>query len=205
MAMKKQDALAVVFAAAQEYQEQLVNRSLLFVCMNKHKKVYCLEVTFDSSNFKHLTGFQTELSALQFFDKCIRKRLREDDFEFAKDGTTPLKMQVLPYIVSKNLSANMIGDYNQAQPRLYTEKMAGSISACVGFVKNKGVGRYVPNTVLEGDIRSHVNRPDRVILTYRKKRDEKSYTELVYKAKKINWSELHLPEEYKKLPLPEEK
>ena len=45
----------------------------------------------------------------------------------------------------------MIGMYNQSQPLLSTERIAGSISACLGFVRDGGVGRYIPNTVLHRD------------------------------------------------------
>lgn len=131
--------------------------------------------------------------------------MAEDDFEFADDGTTPLKMRVLPNLVKKNLSANMLGDYNMSQPKLYTEKIAGGVKACVGFVRNGGVGRYVPNTVLQEDIRKRVNKPDRIILTYRKKRREARYSEIVYSAKKIDWSRINLPKDYEYLPLPDPK
>lgn len=202
MAITKLQALSVVFAAASDYQENLVDKSLLFVCMDKHKRVHCVEVTFDTSNFKHMTGFKTDIDALQFFDLCANRRLKEGDFEFSDDGTTPLKMQVLPRLVRSNLSANMIGDYNMSQPKLYTEKIAGSVSACIGFVRTRTSGRLVPNTVLEGDIRKRVNRPDRIILTYRKNRGDSEYSELVYQAKKVDWSKISIPEPYKNLPLP---
>lgn len=112
--MTKKEAMAVVFSCAADYKENLVDRSLLFLCQNKHKQTYCLEVTFDISNFQHLTGFKTEksvpaedsqdggngktvvkkINAAHFFDLCISKRLIEDYFEFASDGTTPLKMEI---------------------------------------------------------------------------------------------------------------
>lgn len=149
--------MAVVFSCAADYKENLVDRSLLFLCQNKHKQTYCLEVTFDISNFQHLTGFKTEksvpaeaedsqdggnenkavvkkMNAAHFFDLCISKRLTKDDFEFASDGTTPLKMKILPSAVKKNLSANMVGDYNGHQPKLYTERIAGNVKGRVGFV-----------------------------------------------------------------------
>jgi hypothetical protein len=206
MAMTKKEALAVVFSCAVEYKNNLVDRSLLFVCTNKNKQVYCLEVTFDASNFLHMTGFKTTTSGIQaqhFFDLCIDQRLSEEDFEFSEDGTTPLKMKVLPGLVKKNLSANMIGDFNMSQPKLYTEKLTGGVKACIGFVRNKGDGRYVPNTVLEGDIRKRVKQTDRIILTYRKQRGEQQYSELVYSAKKVEWSKIKLPDNYKDLPLPQ--
>ncbi len=158
MAMTKKEALATVFACAREYKANLVGKSLLFVCIDKHKNTYCVEVTFDASNFQHMTGFQTEFSALEFFNRCIDQRLRENDFSFSEDGTTELKMMVLPGLVRKNISANMIGDYNMSQPKLYTERIAGGIKACVGFIKSGGTGRYVPNTVLNGDIRNKVKK-----------------------------------------------
>lgn len=214
--------MAVVFSCASEYKKNLVNHSLLFLCQDKHKQTYCLEVTFDISNFQHLTGFKTEkivsnedpqngedgkkavksMSAAHFFELCIGKRLTESDFEFATDGTTPLKMKILPSAVKKNLSANMVGDYNGHQPKLYTERIAGSVKGCVGFVKDRDAGRYVPNTLLEGDIRKKVTRPDRILVTYRKKHDEDRYSEIVYAAKKIEWDKMKLPVEYSYLPLP---
>ena len=75
----------------------------------------------------------------------------------------------------------------------------------MGFVRNGGEGRYVPNTVLEGDIRAKVVKADRILLTYRKNRSENQYTELVFSAKKVDWSTIELPEGYQYLPLPNNK
>lgn len=218
----------MVFSCADEYKENLVDHSLLFLCQDKHKNTYCVEVTFDISNFQHLTGFKTvrmdsessehdssdenaaqkmgkkKITAAHFFELCIDRRLSENDFEFAEDGTTPLKMKVLPSVVKKSLSANMIGFYNGLQPRLYTERIAGSVKACVGFVKDEDDGRYVPNTVLEGDIRQKVTRPDRILVTYRKKSDTAEYSEIVYAAKKVDWKTIKVPKEYPYLQLPVE-
>lgn len=223
MAYTKKEALSIVFSCAAQYKENLAERSLLFVSIDKHKKVHCLETTFDASNFMHMTGFKAAkkvkkekpendereekiehvvIQPLHFWELCLKQRLTEEDFEFAEDGTTHLKLSVLPGLVKCNLSAKMLGDYNMSQPKLYTEKIAGGVNACVGFVRTKGTGRYVPNTVLDGDIRKKVVRPDRIILTYRKRRGEDQYEELVYKAKKVDWSKINLPEEYKYLPLP---
>lgn len=199
----KKEALARVFSAATEYKNNLVDQSLLFICTDKHKRAYHLEVTFDASNFLHMTGFETSVKPQHFFEMCLDRRLTENDFEFSDDGTTPLKMIALPKLVKKNLSANMLGDYNMAQPKLYTEKIAGGVYACVGFIRTGKYGRYVPNTVLEGDIRKKVKQADRIVLTYRKKRGEEKYSEIVYAAKKVDWNKLKLPQGYEYLPLPE--
>lgn len=205
MARTKKEALAIVFAAADQYQENLIDHSLLFLCMDKHKRTYCVEVTFDASNYQHLTGLATDTSIISpahFFRLCLDRRLREADFEFADNGTAEWKLDVLPRIMKKNLSANMIGMYNHSQPLLSTERIAGSVSACMGFVRNDGVGRYIPNTVLQGDIRSLVHVPDRIIVTYRKSSAELKYSEIVYAAKKMDWTTVRLPADYPDLPLP---
>ena len=102
--MTKKEALQIVFSCAASYKENLAGRSLLFVTTDKHKTVRCLEVTFDGSNFLHMTGFKLnkkEISANNFFSMCCDKRLSESDFEFAADGTTEMKMRVLPGLVQK--------------------------------------------------------------------------------------------------------
>lgn len=204
--MTKKDALNIVFSCAISYKENLAGRSLLFVTADKHKVVRGLEVTFDSSNFLHMTGFKLsnkEIGANNFLSMCCDKRLSETDFEFAADGTTEMKLRVLPDLVQKHLSAKMIGDYDMTHPKLYTDKLAGSISACVGFVRNGGQGRYVPNTVLEGDIRKMIKgSTSRILVTYRKYREESQYTEIVYSAKKVVWETVDMPKEYGALPIP---
>ena len=102
-----------MISCAAEYKKNLVNRSLLFLCIDKSKNTYCMEVTFDITNFQHLTGLKTDrsgINAAQFFNLCINKRLSLEHFDFATDGTTELKIRVLPIIVRKNLSANMLGN-----------------------------------------------------------------------------------------------
>ncbi len=47
----------------------------------------------------------------------------------------------------------MVGDFNGCNPKLYTEKLAGGVKACLGFIKTYRA-EYVPNTVLNTDIRT---------------------------------------------------
>ena len=205
MAITKREALSIVYQCAKKYKSELINHSLLFICADKHMHTYAIEVTFDASNFLHLTGFQTRdkgISSGDFFQRCIDKRLSENDFDFATDGTTSLKLDVLPQLVSRNLSAKMIGDYNGSQPKLYTEKLAGNVVGCIGFIKDKKTQRYVPNTVLKGRTDDYTAKADRIMVTYRKAASETKYTEIVYAAKKVAWQEIRFPTGYEDLPLP---
>lgn len=124
------------------------------------------------------------------------------DFAFAKDGTTPLKLDVLPALISKNLSTTMIGDYNSCNPKLVADKLAGGTAACMGFVPTGPKPRYVPNTILKVDIRNYIRNQARVIAVYRKPASEPQYTEATYFAKKVDWDTVQYPEEYAGLPKP---
>ena len=140
----KEQAIKIVVTCAEAYKENLASKNLLFICQDKHKRTSAIEFSFDASNFLHLTGLKIKkkkrgseesddaISAKEFYEKCIAHRLSVSDFEFAKDGTTPLKLDVLPKLISKNLSATMIGDYNSRNPKLVTDKLAGSTAACMG-------------------------------------------------------------------------
>ncbi|WP_274621373.1 PBECR4 domain-containing protein [Enterocloster bolteae] len=188
-----------MFECAELYRDNLIDCNLLFVCMDKHKKISTLEVQFLTTGFLHLTGvkFQKErVAAGAFFDKCINKRLGLEEFEMAADGTTEMKLKILLMLFRKNLSANMVGDFSARTPVLVTEKLAGGVKGCMGFVFDEETGYYVPNTVLNLDIRTYLTNQLRIVATFRKKKNEDNYSETVYVAKKINPKELRFPEKF---------
>ncbi|MCD7744542.1 MAG: PBECR4 domain-containing protein [Lachnospiraceae bacterium] len=215
MQYTKKDAVRIVVNCAELYRDELNNRNLLFVCLDKHKRISYIEVSFHDYSYMHLTGLRPvkkqsgedlndmeQLTADMFYDLCLNHKLSPDDFEFSDKGTTPLKLEVLPMIMNKNLAANMVGDFNSLRPKLYTEKLAGGTKACVGFVKDKKNGEYIPNTVLKEDLRSNVSDYVRVIATYRKNINDRNYSEIVYAAKKVDWTKIRFSEEYSYLPMP---
>ena len=210
----KQDAIRIVNSCALKYKENLSGKNLLFLCQNKHGCAKLLEFSFDANNFLHLTGLKLKerkevqpISARKFYDMCLNHKLSPSDFEFAKDGTTQLKLEILPSLISKNLSAKMIGDYNSMNPKLMTDKIAGNTTACMGFVGTEPSGRFVPNTVLKLDIRDCITNQLRVVAVYRKEQSEDEYAEVTYRAKKIEWDKIQYPEAYRYLaslnPVPE--
>ena len=106
MGYSKKDAVSIVINSAEQYKKELLNRTLLFICTDKHKNVHTFEVTFRERNYMHLTGLvpidfvdhngeKHKLSASEFFNKCITKTLSPNQFDFHQDGTTQLKLAVL--------------------------------------------------------------------------------------------------------------
>ena len=117
----KDEAIKIVVQCAQAYQKELDGKSLLFLCTDKHKRVFPFEFSFYGNNYLHLTGLKTPkgadgesagLFANNFYQKCLDHKLSPADFEFSEDGTTHMKLEVLPTVIFKNLQAKMIGDYN---------------------------------------------------------------------------------------------
>ncbi len=209
--MTKKDAIRIVVKCAEQYKENLLDRSLLFILLdNKKKNISSLEVTFRRSNFMHLTGLKVTtidqdgkgIYASEFFKRCLNHKLSEKDFEFAEDGTSELKLQVLPTLIRSNLEAKMVGFYNNSLPRLYTDQLAGGVNGCMGFREDSKTNCMVPDTVLNCDIRKLTSSTLQVIATYRKYKSDEQYSECVYLAKKIDWAKIKYPEEYNYISMP---
>ena len=206
MGISKAQALGIVFHSADTYAQELENRNLLFICVDKHGRASAFETAFHDYNYQHLTGLETAqtLSAQLFYQACLNRRLSVNDFEFHPNGTSEIKLAVLPLLVNKHLGpARFIGVYNGKNPLLFTDRVAGSVKGGIGFIRDGGIGPYVPNTLLGGDMRQYITDMRRVAITYRKTTVDAEYSEIVYSAKGIDWSTFTLPEPYISIPLPE--
>lgn len=198
--LSKEEAIRIVIECARKYERNLVDKSMLFILMDKNRNISWVEVSFYRQNFLHLTGLKIDksnMSAEQFYQNCIDRRLSKDSFRISEDGTTQLKLRVLPFLMEKDLHANSFGQFAGTGIQLYTEKLAGGVKGCLGFIKDASSGVWVPNTLLNEDIRKISKNPLRIIATYRKAQSEKQYKEIVHKAKKIEWDKLIYPESLK--------
>ena len=105
----KQQAISIITDCAVKYKENLDGYQLLFILKDKHKHISSLEVSFNPYNFLHLTGIKLadKTTATDFYERCLNHKLSPDDFSFAPDGTTQLKLEILPQLMVKNISAKM--------------------------------------------------------------------------------------------------
>ena len=102
--MDKRRAIQIMTKASQLYKEHLEDQKVLFLYgvpaeINKQlstenkllSAMQKYEVVFHGGNFLHLTGVKlnrTEVSsAIHFYEKCLDKRLTENDFSLSKDGS----------------------------------------------------------------------------------------------------------------------
>ncbi len=211
--MDKKRAINIITKAAESYHENLEDQKVLFIygtpaeitkqIQSKEKLLSSLsayEVAFHRSNFLHLTGVKVKgantASAINFYEKCLAHRLSESDFDLAKDGTTDQKLDVIEQMMKIKKSVAMIGDFTDRGPKLYSEKVAGTVCACIGFVKDKYTQLNVPNTLLKKDIRDVSSKPQqKVYMVLSKNYSDNKYSVIEKQDKAINIEEVSLPSE----------
>lgn len=187
--MKKENAINIIAECAKLYKENLENKNLLFV-FGADKTPEFFEASFLPRNFLHLTGvkiFEERVGgSVDFYERCLRRKLSPSDFSFADNGTTVMKLSILPQLMKIQTCAKMVGTYDFTKSMLFTEKVAGNIYACMGFVKENNY--YIPNTALREDIRNISERPQkRILAIFKKDIPQKFYTLTpCYSAKKVN-------------------
>ncbi|MBQ9662553.1 MAG: hypothetical protein IJV40_05320 [Oscillospiraceae bacterium] len=187
--MEKKDAIRVLSECAKLYKAHLLNKNILIIFDTKNGLEY-FEAVFLPRHFLHLTGVGLTYNvgkSSDFFRRCLSGRLSLADFYLLSDGTTEMKLRVLPQIMQIQRFAKMIGDYDGSKTWLYTEKIAGNVTACIGFVLNDDGKYYSPNTALNEDIRKITNRPQhRILGIYMKNVRDSKYTKKCFVAKGVN-------------------
>ena len=211
--MDKRRAIQILTKAAELYRDNLEDQKVLFLYgvpseINKQlqSKDKCLssmqyyEVAFHRYNFLHLTGVRLNKgdtsSAIHFYQKCLDKRLKETDLTFAKDGSTGQKLDILEKMMLIKKNVTMIGDFTDRGPKLFTEKAAGNICGCIGFVQDRNTKLNVPNTLLKKDIRDVTAQPTyKVFAVFTKNYTEDKYSDISKLDKSIDLQEVHFTDE----------
>lgn len=186
--MKKREIIEILYKSAQLYERNLRNKNLLIIYGNVNFP-QIIETKAIDDNFLHLTGIENLNSTItpsKFYKNILDKKLSEKDFGVKKDGTTELKLKVLPFLMNITNNAKMLGIYNYKRPKLKTDKLIGNTTASLGFIKT-GI-YYSPNTVLNGDIRNDIEKSERVLAILSKNIKEKKYTTIESTAKKVDIS-----------------
>lgn len=197
--MKKENAIKIIAACAKDYHTYLENKNLLFLFGSPQKPEF-FEAAFLPRHFLHLTGVEVTdkhfSGSSDFYEKSLTGQLSPDDFSLASNGTTEMKLLILPQLMKIYRSAKMVSDYSFAKSTLYTEKLAGNVTACLGFVRNDKY--YVPNTALKEDIRDISIKPQRrILIVLRKPIAQVLYQEIGYIAKGLVPQSISFPTELK--------
>ena len=194
--MTKKQAIAIITKCARQYQQYLESNQVVFVYRDQNNHSNYTAVRFHSHNFLHFTGVYPRqgMNANDFYRSALNNRLSEYDFSFKNNHTTELKLNVLSTIMNIDTKARMIGNYIGPHLELYTEKVTGTTTACLGLIQGKDC--YLPNSVLSEDIRSIVPKPPgKIYAIFKKPIHSSLYTQLTYKSKNITITKKCLPKE----------
>ena len=184
MSKTKSEALRIIHNSALAYQNNLSGKNVLFIAVN-NGKADPFEASFLTRNFLHLTGVRTSHNSTTFYTLAIRDRIREQDISFAADGTTDRKLDVLKSLMNIHKTARMLGDYDNSQRLLVTDKIAGTVTSAMGFRRDGDF--YMPNTALKTDMRIITKKPvQRIAAIFVKGFADTMYCELTYLAKDIS-------------------
>ena len=110
--MDKRRAIRIITRAAELYRDNLENQKVLFLfgmpslvkkqLLTEDKflsSIQGYEAAFYNYNFLHLTGVRLNkyktASSIHFYEKCLDKRLTCNDFDFATNGSTGQKLDIL--------------------------------------------------------------------------------------------------------------
>lgn len=193
----KKSLLPFLFSGADIYRKNLLNRAFLFIGQASNNiPAPVIECVFLSENFMHLTGCQVSgnLSPTNFFELCLNRRLAPDMFDCLSEAF--LKKDVLETVFSLPYSAKMMGMHSGVGNLLYTEKLAGTVRGCMGFVLGSSAPYLSPNTVLKEDIRNMVETSHKILAVYEKPRGAVLYPNRpVNTAKELRNKKLYWPDE----------
>jgi len=182
-ATSKEKAVGIIHNSAVLYDNNLSGKNILFVAIDNNNSPICYEMLFLPQNFLHLTGMRTSLNSEAFYRAALNKGLSPSSIEYDPGGTSELKIEILPRIMTIHTTARMIGVYDNSRPLLIADKFAGTVTMAMGFVSING--QYIPNTSLKIDVRDITEKAtrQRIVAILSKQRSDSLYNQLTYIAK----------------------
>ncbi len=171
----------VIIEYAKKYKEYFVDYDYLILSDRFQNADYYI-VKAHETNFRHLTGVSTSLTAKEFFEKAYNATLTEEDFSISKKGvqdkeakgTVRRKINALP---------NMIGIFNQqtlveedySHNSIRCSFIANDKKSTVGFSQTNPT---VPLTLLFGD-KIDLSAVGHLSLVLRKKEGDDLFSEII--------------------------
>ena len=175
----KQNVLTTICNGAQKYKDVFLDyeyevSSKAF----KTQKPFIISAT--KSNFLHLTGVNTKLTASQFFDKALNKTLTENDFDFIKKGQTEkmVKGSVLRKVqflkdLDKILDKSTLVEENFIKNKIYCTFAVSENTFTLGFI---AVPNCRPKTLLKGN---ELKNPQKIASIRRRKKGKKDFQDFI--------------------------
>ena len=135
------------------------------------------------SNYKHLIGVSSEISAEEFFNKSINCELKEEDFEFIKrgqsesavKGSVRRKINVLPNLFSLFENEAFVEE-DFIKNKIKCTFAVGKNECTLGFTSSLP---SKPQSLLKGN-QLDLNKAKKIELVLRRAHGEKCFDEIIY-------------------------
>ena len=173
----KENVLEAICDGAQKYKRFFLDYEYQITSSAfTENKSYVISAT--KSNFLHLTGVNTNLTASEFFEKALGKTLSVDDFDFCKKGQNEKnvkgcvrsKVKFLPDI-EKILSATTLVEEKFVKNKISCTFAVSENSFTLGFI---ACPKCRPKTLLKGN---RLKNPCKIDSIKRRKKGEKEFEE----------------------------
>lgn len=186
-----------LYESAQHYKNNCEGKHLLFISYSKkNNKHNFIEVAFNKSNFLHLTGLKTSLTAKHFYNRCINNKISINDFTVSKKGISRLKLDILPTLLSfKGKHFTMIGDYNGNGIALKADKITGNEIGFLALSEDVN-GNFFPRSIIKAKTNEYTIKDshERILYICSKKFYENKYSNLLYTANPLKIEEYKIPQ-----------
>lgn len=198
MKYDKNKVIDIIVNAALNYRKYLQDRIFLVV-YKENEVTKTVQVEFRDNHFLHLTGISTDLSAKQFYEKCLDHNISPENIRLEKNGKTQQKLMVLPFLHELLYHNCMIGNFVNNGVYIRADYFIGNTKAVlsVGFRYGKKVD--FPVSLYKEDVRKMSKPTNKVLAIFARDYKQKSYTECTYLSKGQEISKLPISEEIKAL------
>ena len=186
-------AIKIVTEAAAQYEKRLNDRHFMVV-YQENLETKIVQFGFRDMNFLHLTGIQTNLSAKQFYNACLKHKLAERDIINFTKGKTQQKLNVLPYLADVLYNNCMIGYSIDNGVYLRADYFIGNTRAVLNIGFRYGRTVDYPVTLYNGDVRNMISPVCKVLGIFSKAYNEGKYNECTYLSKGQQIDKLKLDE-----------
>lgn len=175
----KKNVLTAICNGAQKYKDVFLDYEYEISSKAfKTQRIFIISAT--KSNFLHLTGVNTKLTANQFFDKALENTLTESDFDFNKKGQTEkmVKGSVRRKIrflkdLDKIFDKKTLVEENFVKNKVFCTFAVSENSFTLGFI---AVLNCRPKTLLKGN---ELKNPQKIDFLKRRKRGMKTFEEFL--------------------------
>jgi len=169
-----------ICAAAKSYKTQLVGKTFLYIFDDRY-----IEVMFKVTNFRHLTGVESSLSAREFYNKAVRNQLQTNLISFSSNHPYELCLKKITHITDIAQSESFMLEEITTQSKAYKFGTTDlNFSLCLDLEyddhHNPKGPCCVAQSLRDEDCFSRSKSVFDITHIFAKRNDEKPYSILIY-------------------------